>query len=221
MRKLTVFVAASFLLASPLAFAQYKIVGPDGKITYSDRPAPPESGQVKVSRMGEPERLPTASSSDELPFAVKQAANKYPVTLYSAPECAPCNQAKQHLSKRGVPFTEKIVRNTADIQAFKGLGFSESSFPAITVGAQKQSGFLGSALDTLLDAAGYPKTAKLPASYQAKAEPLTPDQAAKTSVRVAEAAGGTEAKSDGKSERSRREVKPSAAPAKTEPVIRF
>ena len=32
-------IASAALLAGP-AFAQYKVVGPDGRITYTDRPPP-------------------------------------------------------------------------------------------------------------------------------------------------------------------------------------
>jgi glutaredoxin len=32
-----------------------------------------------------------------------------PVTIYTADDCHWCGKAKQYLSRRGVPFTEKIV----------------------------------------------------------------------------------------------------------------
>jgi glutaredoxin len=201
------------------AVAQYKYVGPDGRVTYSDRPPPPEVTNAKTSRIGT-SGAGVAQDAD-LPFAVKQAAGKYPVTVYTAPDCSPCTAAKAHLQKRGVPFSERVVRNVADTNSFKALGFSELSFPAISIGSQKQSGFEAGGLDTLLDAAGYPKSAKLPASYQAKSEPLTPEPAAKTTVRVAEA-GQAEKGADGKAEaKPRRPVREQPAPPKQEPTIRF
>jgi glutaredoxin len=210
-----VFIAA-LLLSSTGAFAQYKFVGADGSVTYSDRPPPSDAKVATTAKVGVA-GAGVAQGLDELPFAVKQVAAKYPVVLYSAPDCGPCATAKIHLAKRGVPFSEKQVRNAADATAFKSLGFSELSFPAISIGAQKQNGFEAGALDTLLDAAGYPKSAKLPATYQAKSEPLTPEPNAKTTVRVAEAtnsAGGE----------PRAETKPKRAaptPVKQEPSIRF
>ena len=177
--------AAIVWLALPsMVLAQYKYIAADGSVTYSDRPAPPDARSVTGTRSG---GTLTTSQNDELPFAVKQASNKYPIVIYTAAECAPCNAMKQHLTKRGVPFSEKTLRNAADQTAFKGLGFSELSLPAITVGAQKQNGFEAGSLDGLLDIAGYPKSAKLPVSYTAKSETLTPEPAAKTVVRVADA----------------------------------
>jgi glutaredoxin len=210
-----IFIAA-LLLSSGAAFAQYKFVAADGSVTYSDRPPPSDArvgSAVKVGVAG----AGVAQGLDELPFATKQVASKYPVVLYSAPDCGPCASAKLHLTKRGVPFSEKQIRNAADATAFKALGFSEMSFPAISIGAQKQNGFEAGALDTLLDAAGYPKTAKLPASYQAKSEPLTAEPTSKTAVRIADATNT--ANGEPRVETKPKRVTPPAA--KQEPSIRF
>ena len=192
-------------------FAQYKYVAADGSVTYSDRPAPPDAKSISGIRSSGTLGTPL---NEELPFAVKQAATKYPIVIYTTAECAPCAAIKQHLSKRGVPFSEKTLRSAADMNAFKNLGFTEQSLPAISVGSQKQNGFEATALDSLLDIAGYPKSAKLPANYAAKSETLTPEPAAKTQVRVAEApATQSDTKANSKKE---------AAPVKAkEPAIRF
>ncbi len=218
MPKSKLLLLAALLYTSGSALAQYKIVAADGSVTYSDRPP---AGDIKVASTAKvgAAGAGVAQGTDDMPFSVKQAASKYPVTLYTAADCGPCASARVHLTKRGVPFSEKLIRNVADTNTFKGLGFSELSFPAITIGGQKQNGFEASALDTLLDAAGYPKSAKLPATYQAKVEPLTPDPVAKTTVRVAEGSGN-----DARAETKTAEAKPKKAaptPVKQEPSIRF
>lgn len=194
------------------AFAQYKYVAADGSVTYSDRPAPADAKSIVGIR---PNGAITTAPNDDLPFATKQAQGKYPITIYTGADCQPCASMKSHLVKRGVPFTEKTLRNSADNTVFKSLGFADSSLPAITVGNQRQSGFEAAALDSLLDLAGYPKGAKLPAGYQAKVETLTPEPVAKVQIRVAEANGApTDSKAAPKKE--------AAAPAKPkEPAIRF
>jgi glutaredoxin len=216
MPKSKLILIAALLLSSGSAFAQYKFVGADGSVTYSDRPPPSDARVGSTSKVGVA-GAGVAQGLDDLPFALKQVSSKYPVVLYSAPDCAPCTNAKVHLAKRGVPYSEKQIRNAADATAFKSLGFSEMSFPAISIGAQKQNGFEATALDTLLDAAGYPKSAKLPASYQAKSEPLTAEPSAKTTVRVADAGStaGNEPRPEAKPKR------PAPAPVKQEPSIRF
>lgn len=211
-RTMLVGAAIIGLLALPnTVLAQYKYVGADGSVTYSDRPAPPDAKSVSGTRTTGVTGTPP---NEELPFAVKQAAAKYPIIVYTTSDCAPCTSIKQHLNKRGVPFSEKTLRNAADMTAFKNLGFSEQSLPAISVGAQKQNDFEASALDGLLDIAGYPKSAKLPANYAAKTETLTPEPTRKTQVRVAEA---PLVQNDAKAG-----PKKDVAPVKPkEPVIRF
>ena len=152
------------------ADAQYKWVGRDGGVSYSDR-LPNED--VQSRKVGE--SVTAAELNSTLPFAVKYVADKHPVVLYTASDCAPCEQARAHLTKRGVPFSEKRINNAADAQVMEKLGFSDSTVPSLAVGRQKQVGFEASAFDGLLDIAGYPKTSLLPPGYRAPgAEPLTP-----------------------------------------------
>ncbi|OYY84312.1 MAG: NrdH-redoxin, partial [Acidovorax sp. 28-64-14] len=89
-----------------------------------------------------------------------------------------------------------------DIQALQRLG-GESSLPFLTIGSQQLKGFSDTEWSQFLDAAGYPKSSQLPASYrQAAATPLvaaapvaapaaaprTPPQAARPAPAVAPAA---------------------------------
>lgn len=177
-------------LAAPSA-AQYKWRSPEGTIVYSDVP-PPAGARLMNERSSEPASpaAPAASSAanPELPYELKAASGKFPVVLYTAPDCAPCSAARQHLSARGVPFSEKTISSTADFEAFKARGFSDNSFPALTVGREKTVGFESGAYDRLLNAAGYPRSSRLPTNYkQAAAEPMTPPQPQKMTVTVQQA----------------------------------
>ncbi len=206
-------VVGSLLLMACLsaAHAQYKYVAADGSITYSDRPPPPDAKQV--AKTGAPGSATTAA--EELPFAIRAAQQRHPVVLYSATDCGPCTSVKLHLQKRGIPFTEKLIRNDADLAAMKPLGFSDSNFPAISVGIQKQTGFEPTALDGLLDLAGYPKNGKLPAGYVAQSAPLTADAVKPIASEVANVPSANT--------RPKREPKPIEAAPKPEPkpLIRF
>jgi hypothetical protein len=160
-------VALCALAADPAA-AQYKWIAPNGAVTYSDQPPPPGmSGHV----LGTP--LSARADDAGMPAALRDAASKYPVTLYTTAECTPCQDARTHLSKRGVPFSEKTVATTKDAEQFRKAGFAENSFPSLTVGRERAQGFEADGWNRLLDAAGYPKNSLMPASWKpAPAQPM-------------------------------------------------
>lgn len=161
-------VAAAALFAALPAHALYKVVGPDGKVTYTDRP------DVSTDRKVQSVNTRGGVSNDvALPFELRQASQRYPVTLYVAPDCSPCDSGRQFLRQRGIPFSEKLVTTGEDSQALQRLTGS-TSLPAMTVGAQIVRGWQQQEWASYLDAAGYPKESRLPANFpQGRAEPLT------------------------------------------------
>jgi glutaredoxin len=167
---------AVLVLVPSAVSAQYKWTGRDGSVSYGDRPP---NDDVQTRRLGE--STAAADPNASLPFSLKSIAEKHPVVLYTASDCAPCEHARNHLSKRGIPFNEKQIRNAADAQAMEKLGFSDSTVPSMSVGRQKQVGYEASAFDGLLDIAGYPKTSLLPTGFRnANAVALTTSEAGAT-----------------------------------------
>ncbi len=164
--------AALALLAS-LTCAQpiYRIVGPDGKVTFSDRPP---VGQEKASTLGPGGRAVDGAGSGELSFELRQLMSRYPVTLYSGDDCEPCNAGRSMLLARGVPFNERTVRTPADIDALQRFNGS-ASVPVLTIGGQRIKGYSSVEWTQYLDAAGYPSSSRLPAGYRnPPASPLAP-----------------------------------------------
>ncbi len=145
---------------SNAAFAQYKYVGPDGRVTYSDQPPPRNARAVEEKKLGAP---PSANAA--LPFELQQATTKYPVTIYTGEKCAPCDDARNYLRNRGVPFAEKTVVSSDDIALFKQQS-PDGTAPVVSVGSRKSVGFSQEAWSGLLDSAGYPQTSALPRDYQ-------------------------------------------------------
>lgn len=143
----------------------YRIIGPDGKVTFSDKP-PVNAEQGKISTTGT--GAVAAASNTALPFELRQVASKYPVTLYSAPDCGPCASGRSLLSSRGVPFSERSVTTNEDIAALQRLA-GESSLPYLTIGGQRLKGFSDQEWTQYLDAAGYPKTSVLPSGCKPEA----------------------------------------------------
>lgn len=160
--------AASLFAVSAPALALYKVVGPDGKVTYTDRPAVGTENKVQSVGSGG-----GVANDVALPFELRQVAQRYPVVLYVAPDCSPCDAGRQYLRQRGIPFAEKLVSSADDSKALQGLT-GGTSLPSMTVGAQVMRGWQREDWSGYLDAAGYPKESKLPANFpQGKAEPLT------------------------------------------------
>jgi glutaredoxin len=139
----------------------YRIVGPDGKVTFSDKPPVEASSKVGTTSG----TTSGGSASAGLPYELRQVAGKYPVTLYVGDNCGPCGAGRSMLTSRGIPFAEKTVNSNEDIQALQRLS-GDASLPFMTIGSQQLKGFSDSEWTQFLDAAGYPSSSTLPPSYR-------------------------------------------------------
>lgn len=161
--------AAACTLLALAAQAQqvYRIVGPDGRVTFSDRPpaAGAEAAPAGAAAQG------SGDGSDALPYQLRQIAARFPVTLYTGSGCVPCDSARNLLINRGIPFTERTVGSNEDIDALRRLS-GESSLPFGTIGRQQLKGFSDGEWSQYLDAAGYPRQSQLPPGY--RRPPATP-----------------------------------------------
>jgi glutaredoxin len=172
--KHTVLVVASLLAVwGAPAHAQYKVVGPDGKITFTDRV--PDANQGRVSNVtARGTEVPAA----DLPFELRQVVQKFPVTIYTASDCDPCKQGRELLVRRGVPFKEHTAITQDDRALWQKVTGTQQA-PILYIGKQKLESFNADTWNQTLDVAGYPSTSKLPINYRhADAIPLAPRQAA-------------------------------------------
>ena len=168
------FAARTAILVSLLALttpshALYKVVGPDGKITYTDvQPSPAKTG--KVTPIG----TNTAPQNEvSLPLELRQPVARYPVILYVTNACEPCNSGRQFLRQRGVPFNERTIATVDDVDALQRLTGGREA-PALTIGAQTVRGYSQDIWASYLDAASYPRESRLPGNFQyPAAAPLT------------------------------------------------
>ena len=147
----------------------FRIVGPDGKVTFSDRPPPASANNTQTSET----TTRTGGSTDSaglaaLPYELRQAALKYPVVIYTADNCAPCGAGRSLLTSRGIPYTEKTIATAQDKVALQSLS-GEMSLPFLTIGGQHFRGFVSAQWTQFLTAAGYPQSSVLPASYRPRA----------------------------------------------------
>ncbi len=129
----------------------YRSIDKDGKVHYSDSPL---AGSEDVQQL----KLGNEPTPDEnLPYETQQARKNFPVTLYTFPDCgSACQQARNLLSKRGIPFADKNLVKQEDIDAFRKVS-GDSQLPAVTIGKTWLKGFLAEQWNSELDIAGYPK----------------------------------------------------------------
>ena len=131
-----------FLLALPVtlpvgAGQYYRWVDAQGKVHYSDQPAPAGTKQAAEKSF--------KNGAAEKPATQPQVS----VTLYSTATCGqPCEQAKSHLTNRGVAYTSKdpatdVVAGFApagrDVQVMANPGPDQKTLPATADGSGRFS----------------------------------------------------------------------------------
>ena len=152
----------STLLAVALpAAAQYRWTGPDGRVNYGD--APPAEAK-NLSRI-DGRRSEAGDPTGGIPFELRKAMTNLPITLYTAPDCAPCESARAWLRRRGAPYQEIVVDTEVDAEEFKRR-VGTTSVPVMTLGRTPHLGFNEGAWSSALSAAGYPTQIVLPPTYR-------------------------------------------------------
>jgi glutaredoxin len=166
-----VLAATGLSCVGALAQTVYRQVGPDGRVSFSDRPPAQEAQQAPTAPAA---TAGPADSNAALPYALRQTASRYPVTLYTSTDCAPCDNARQLLQSRGIPYAERTLASEADFATLQKIS-QQTSLPFATLGKQFLVGFSSSEWTQYLDAAGYPASSQLPPQYKRPSpQPLTP-----------------------------------------------
>jgi glutaredoxin len=162
-------VLVSALAAACVAQAQtnvYRWVDKDGKVHFSDSPPPPDAKDATQRRVG------GGSAEDtQLPYATQVAARRSPVTLFTGADCGdPCNQGRDLLTRRGIPYTERDAQGNAAAQEELKKLTGALEVPMLVVGSSQMKGFEESSWHASLDGAGYPRT-RLPGQAPLRQNP--------------------------------------------------
>jgi glutaredoxin len=165
MKRVVLLLACLVIMPSGVQAGElFRWVDKAGQVHYGDVP-PADATDVERKKLSS-----DVSQNEELPYETRRAQQNFPVTLYVGESCGgPCAQARSLLNKRGVPFSEKLLKTKSEIDAFQKLSGSNNS-PTLLVGKTYFSGFLESAWNSELDVAGYPKTP----SYRQRIAPPAP-----------------------------------------------
>jgi len=149
-------VLAGLLLGFTAATAHaalYRWVDPQGTVHYTDTPPPSAARDVQEKKL-----TPSVVESAKLPYATQVAARKYPVTLFITHCGDPCQQARELLAKRGIPYTAQNPTDPKIAEKLKQLT-GGLEVPVLVVGnTAPLKGFLASRWNAILDAAGYPRS---------------------------------------------------------------
>ena len=144
----------------------YRWVDAEGNVTYSDQP-PPLSAKQKVTVKGKANVVDVDKES----YEARMARQKHPVVLYST-ACGPvCDQAREYLAERGIPFTQKDPSKEPEIALELKKLAGAMEVPVIQVGKEFAKGFAKGQWGKLLDAAGYPMAPPVPAKAEAAKKP--------------------------------------------------
>ncbi len=155
------FLALLVAVAPGFALAQYKWIDARGQVNYGD--SPPRDAR-NIERVSAPAADPGDPQSG-LPFEVRRAAQNFPVTLYTTDACSSCQQARDMLRARGVPFSERVIATADDAEEARKTGIG-STVPVLAVGRTMLREPDFAQWNRTLDDAGYPRTASLPRGYQ-------------------------------------------------------
>lgn len=157
----------------------YRWTDARAQINYGDRPPPDAQNLLRIDL-----RQIGAQVQSLLPYQVRRAASNYPVMLFTAGKCPPCNSARDYLVKRGIPFAERTIETGDDSVELKRLTNAEG-VPVATVGTAALAGFDADEWGVTLDASGYPRTSQLTVNFrQEPARPLTQKEKASAAVEV-------------------------------------
>ena len=113
-----------FLAVAAQAETLYKVVGPDGKTTYTDRPPTDAKSKTTTLQFADAPSTPLPDSVLKYQAALQksmqsrlaQARNVNAIgatTLYSASWCGYCKKAKAYLRANGIRYSEFDI-DTAD-----------------------------------------------------------------------------------------------------------
>lgn len=168
---LSVVLAVALLSAVTPAAAQYRWIDSTGRVNYGD--APPRDAK-NISRMDGRPITDRSDSAGDMPFDLRKAMQTFPVTLYTALDCGPCESGRAWLRQRNVPFQEVVIDTDVDAEEMNRR-VGTTSVPVMALGRTPHLGFRESAWSLALNAAGYPEKIVLPSTYRAPApQPIFP-----------------------------------------------
>lgn len=159
LRALSVVCVASLTLAMPATAADtvYKVVGPNGEITYSDKPPADRSRANTLEFRNLPSSpLPAhvlrfreqLEKSAEGRINAARASRESDTVLFTASWCGHCKRAKTHLAAAQINYVEHDIESVDGMRAFISAG-GTGGVPLLVAGDRRIQGYSAPAYDRL------------------------------------------------------------------------
>ena len=144
------------MLAGAHAETLYKVIGADGKTTYTDRP-PADAKSTTAMQFSDAPSTPLPDSVMKYQAELQKGmqgrlaqANRLDaigtVTLFSATWCGHCTKAKAYLRSKGISFQELDIDTPGGGRAYFEAG-GKRGVPLLMAGGKRLEGFSGDAYD--------------------------------------------------------------------------
>ena len=154
--------AAALLLlcaALPAAAGIYKIVGADGKVSYSDNPSADARAakvtEVRMQSYSGPAQIGAAAAKPDWAAVLKRPiASSGPsasgsLVMFSTPTCGYCKKARQYMNAKGIAYNEiDITQDARGRDEYSRLG--GHGVPFFVAGDKTLTGFNEERLESLL-----------------------------------------------------------------------
>jgi len=127
----------------------YRVVGPDGRVTYTDQ-APQGKGtsvkEVSIPSYPQPQRWQAPPSSNESEASTSPSSE---LVMYASQSCGYCKQARSYMKAKGIAYREVDVgKDKAGAAEFARLG--GKGVPLFSLGRQTLAGFSADSFDAFL-----------------------------------------------------------------------
>ena len=150
-----------FVVTALHAETLYKVVGADGKITYTDQP-PADRKSTTALRFADAPSTPLPESVLKYQAALQKSmqgrlaeAKKIDaigsVTLFSATWCGYCTQAKAYMQAKSIGYREVDIDTPDGGRAYFEAG-GQRGVPLLLADGKRISGFSGGAYDNFFSA---------------------------------------------------------------------
>ena len=154
MKKFVCFLVLAVVTATQ-AETLYKVVGADGKITYTDRP--PADGKTTALQFADAPSSPLPALVLKYQAELRKTMqgrlaegrmidSTGAVTLFGAPWCGYCKRAKSYLQTKGIRYREHDIDTVEGGRAFIEAG-GQKSVPLLVADGKRLLGFTEGAYD--------------------------------------------------------------------------